>query len=141
MNATTSQFQRRSILVVDDDAQLRRFIVELLEGEGFVVIQAPDGETGVKLFREHGPDLILTDIVMPDGEGIELIQTIGASTQRRPIVAMSGGGALKFGADYLRMARLLGADAALQKPFTGTQLLQTVDGLLKTHCAEDRSKV
>jgi CheY-like chemotaxis protein len=126
-----AQQVRRTILVVDDDPMLRHYLAELLEGEGYVVHQASDGEAGLQLYREHRPDLVLTDIVMPNREGIELILTLGAGEPRKPIVAMSGGGALQACEDYLNMARLLGADAVLQKPFPAQQLLQTITDLLR----------
>lgn len=114
------------ILIIDDEPQMRRLIVRILTGARHTVREAENGEVGLRLFREHRPALVITDLIMPVGEGIETIQTLHHEAPETPILAISGSGP----AIYLRAATRLGADAALPKPFRPDQLLAAVDGLL-----------
>lgn len=115
------------ILIIDDDTQMRRLITRILKSAGHDVHEATNGATGLKRFREVKPALVVTDIFMPEKEGIETIRLLRQQAPYVPILAISGSG-LK---DYLNFAIELGATAALPKPFSADQLLQTVAGLVE----------
>ncbi|MGH7123019.1 MAG: response regulator [Stellaceae bacterium] len=118
----------KRILVVDDDPAVRDSIAMVLEGAGFLVDQAEQGATGMRLLRAHAPDLIITDILMPQQEGIETIREVRSVSPQTPIIAISGG--TDGGADYLKMAESLGATAVMAKPFDPMALLELVDRLI-----------
>jgi CheY-like chemotaxis protein len=113
------------ILVIDDDAAVRETLRQVLESAGHAVTCAEDGERGLEAFETARPDLVITDIIMPEREGIATILELRRRRPDRPIVAISGGGRTG-GTDFLTMARRLGADAALPKPFELEELLDTV---------------
>jgi len=124
------------VLVVDDDGAMRRLLRRILEGAGHVVVEAEDGRQGVKSFHTEAPDLVITDVVMPEQEGIQTIRDIRASGSRVGIIAMSGGGA-DGGALYLNMAQELGADAVLSKPMRAPEVIAQVDAVLKQRALRD----
>lgn len=113
------------ILVIDDDPLVRATLRALLEGEGYEVTIAVDGENGLEAFRRHTPDLVITDIVMPEVEGIETIRQMREIAPNLPILAISGGGR-GVSLDYLRMAQRLGATEVLAKPFEAEELVGVV---------------
>ena len=113
-----------SILVVDDNSMMRDALVAVLEISGYEVIQASDGKTAIENVRQHPVDLLITDLVMPEQEGIETIQHFIQEFPRIPIIAMSGK------AEYLPVAKALGAAAALKKPFAHADLLNAVRNLI-----------
>lgn len=115
------------ILIIDDDAQMRRLITRILKSAGHQVREATNGSTGLKRFGEAQPELVVTDIFMPEKEGIETIRLLRQQAPYLPILAISGSG-LK---DYLHFAMQLGATAALPKPFSAHDLLETVTRLVK----------
>lgn len=115
----------RTILVIDDDEAVRDSIAEMLTTAGYDVLQAADGFAGLALFEKRHPDLILTDIVMPGSEGIEIILRIRETSPATRIIAMSGGGRLK-GEFYLDLARRIGADETIDKPFSSEALMAAV---------------
>jgi CheY-like chemotaxis protein len=118
---------RRLVLVVDDDAGLRDSIRALLESMGFLVSTAANAREAVTEISAQRPDVILTDIYMPEGDGYELISAIRSFGENIPIIAMSGG-AFQFGIkDHLGIAKRLGAEATLAKPFRAAALIETVD--------------
>ncbi len=117
----------RRILVVDDDAQVRSFLATLLETEGYNVLQASNGKQAQALCRETTFDLVITDLVMPEQEGLETIHVIRRNWPRIPLVAISGA----FGGAYLELARKLGASALLRKPFEPDTILSEVRRLIK----------
>lgn len=118
------------ILLIDDDTQLRELVAMLLTTVGHVVTTASEGEEGVRLFRANPVDLVITDIVMPNQEGIETIMKLRAEFPGLGIIAMSGGA--NFSSTWLRMASKLGASRTLPKPFTIPQLTAAVDEVLAT---------
>jgi CheY-like chemotaxis protein len=83
------------IMVVDDDAGIRRSLDSLLSRAGYQVIQAGDGSEAIRLWREHGADLVITDLHMPNKDGIQTIVELLTHTPGIPIIAMSGGGQTK----------------------------------------------
>jgi DNA-binding response OmpR family regulator len=117
------------ILVIEDDSSFRSVLLQMLEKAGYEVETAEDGNHALEISERFRPDLVLTDIVMPDKEGLETIQELLDRNPGLSIVAMSGGG--KYGPDsYLPLARRLGAKACLQKPFMRNELLTTIECIL-----------
>jgi CheY-like chemotaxis protein len=113
------------VLVIDDDPMVRRAIGYALEAAGHRVLQAADGRAGLQMFRTHGADIVITDIIMPEVEGIETIRELRRAAPKLRIIAISG--SMPIGApSWLDIAGHLGADAALAKPFTAAELLTAV---------------
>lgn len=106
---------------------VRRLLQQMLERAGHDVVAAADGVEGLAAARAHQPDLVVTDILMPNKEGIETIRELRQEIPGLPILVISGDPGSKL---YLEMARLLGAHAALTKPFRSADLLGAVDRLL-----------
>jgi CheY-like chemotaxis protein len=119
-----------AILVIDDDASVREVVSEMLRLEGHDVTIAENGREATSMLARQAFDLVITDLIMPEKEGIETISEIRRTDSRIPIVAISGGGRLGPG-DYLETARYIGADATLAKPFARQELLTTIDALLE----------
>ena len=118
------------ILLIDDDELVRYSLTRVLQGPGHEVVQAPDGVEGLRLFRSAPPALVITDIVMPEQDGLGLISEIRKLDKRVPILVMSGGGD-KLGTDFLVLAQLMGANAILAKPFDNAVLLGKIASLLQ----------
>jgi CheY-like chemotaxis protein len=116
----------RSILLVDDDLDVRHSLRRVLERAGHIVTEAGNGQEAVKLWRRHPGDLVILDMFMPEKDGLETIVELRAHNPNVRIIAMSGGGA-KNRLDILDDARLLGADLAIQKPFHPAELLKLVE--------------
>jgi DNA-binding NtrC family response regulator len=113
------------ILVIEDDNSFRKVLVTMLERAGYEVMQAENGNDALKHCQSFQPDLVLTDIIMPDKEGLETIQELLNLCPNMKIIAMSGGG--RFGPNsYLPLAEKLGAKKTLQKPFLRDELLSTI---------------
>lgn len=117
------------ILIIDDDAQLSSMLKQLFERNGYEVATAPEGTKGIKLFREEGADLIITDLIMPGKEGIETIAELVRDYPDVKIVAISGGGRVKPD-NYLNLAVTFGAAYAFTKPIDRKKLLSAVQELL-----------
>jgi len=117
------------ILVIEDDDSFRNVLVQMLDKAGFNVIQAENGNQALRLCKDFHPDLVLTDIIMPDKEGLETIQELLEINPNLKIIAMSGGG--RFGPNsYLPLAAKLGAKKTLQKPFMRDDLLKAISDVL-----------
>jgi len=117
------------ILVIDDDPMVRQVLARVLKGPGYGVQCAGEGRQGLEAFRKRRPDLVISDIVMPEMEGIQTIMELRILSRDCPIIAISGGG--RFGkADFLDVAKQLGATATLSKPFEPDELLRTVASCL-----------
>lgn len=117
------------ILLIDDDNHFREMFAELLKRNGYDVIESPDGRYATELFTEHQPDLVITDIIMPEKEGIETILDLKRKHGDLKIIAISGGGRTNA-MDNLRSARLLGADYTFEKPFENKEILEVIKGLI-----------
>ena len=117
------------ILIIDDDELIRMACRNILKKEGFLTVEAVNGNEGVTLYATESPDLVITDMLMPDKEGLETITEIRALNNDAKIIAMSSGGETK-NMTFLGLARKLGANATLDKPLKPTQLLNTVKQLL-----------
>ena len=115
-------------LVIDNDPLLLRMVERVLAVAGHQVLSAKNGFQGCKLFRAHRPDIVITDILMPEQEGIETIRDLRREEPRLAIIAMSGGGATKI-MTFLDYAAELGADATLAKPFRPAELIDAVNKL------------
>jgi YesN/AraC family two-component response regulator len=119
-----------SILIIDDEAQIRSMIRLVLEREGYVISEASDGAEGIRLFRENPADLILTDLIMPNKDGIGMMLELKKEFPAVNIIAMSGGG-LNRPDGYLLGAKKLGAVHTLAKPINRQELLRVVKDALK----------
>lgn len=113
------------ILLIDDDAPTRQPLRRALELAGHAVIEAANGEEGLRLFQAKRPDAVVTDILMPEREGIETIMALRKATPPPAIVAISGGGRMGR-IEVLDVARKFGADAALAKPVRPKELVNAV---------------
>lgn len=111
-----------SILIADDEEGIRHLLHHWLEGRGHTVVAVGSAQEATHLLRKQPFDLVITDVVMPDGDGFELIAAIRKAQPNTRIIAISGGGKYLEGNDCLRMARGLGAHAIVMKPFTWEQL-------------------
>jgi len=119
----------KRILVIDDDWQMREMMHQALERAGYGVVDAANGKIGMNIQRQEPVDLVITDLIMPEKEGIETIRELRRDFPGLKIIAISGGG--RAGADgYLSVAKTIGADRTLSKPFDLKQILDTVGELL-----------
>lgn len=117
------------ILVIDDDALVRDLIAHILEIAGYLPVLASNGREGIARFKSDEPALVITDILMPEKEGIETILDIRRLRQDVKIIAISGGG-VSGAVEFLDMAAKLGASAAIAKPFKPAALISMVAQLL-----------
>ena len=117
------------ILLVEDNAEVRSLLIQLLTCQGHQVAPTDSGKAALKMAQSRRFDLMITDIVMAEGDGLETIPAIRRQFPEVRILAMSGGG-YQSCADYLKMARQLGADLTLAKPFTREQLKGALETLL-----------
>ena len=113
------------ILVMDDDLEIREMLTDVLHWEGYDVLGAADGRQGLKTFRSERPDLVITDILMPNVDGIEAIIQMKRERPDVKIIAMSGGG-MSSEFNWLRCARKFGASDVITKPFRASALLDSV---------------
>jgi len=119
-----------NILIIDDDNQFRTMLRKMIERNGYEVIEASGGEEGIKLYRKNPTDLIITDLIMPEKDGIETIQELKKEFPDVRIIAISGGGRLGP-QDYLHLAKMFGVQRTLTKPIELPVLLQTIEELLE----------
>ena len=117
------------ILVIDDDAQVLDVFHLILASEGYEVLKAFNGNEGIKLHREDPVDLIITDLIMPEKEGIETIRELTAEFPEVKIIAISGGGRVTSD-NYLPMAKMFGAKRTLVKPVERNDLVKAVKEVL-----------
>jgi DNA-binding response OmpR family regulator len=118
------------ILVIDDEPSILLMIKKMLEKAGHEVDMALNGREGMQLFERNKADLLITDIIMPEKEGLETIVEMRKSYPDLKIIAISGGG--RISADgYLPGAKLLGANMVFQKPLVQKELIEAVSFLLK----------
>lgn len=134
-HAPDSSAAPTSVLVVDDDVMVLQALEILLEEHGFQVHTAVDGIHGLRQYRRYRPDVVVTDIIMPEKEGIALIRDLRHEFPSAKIVAMSGGGRIG-NSDYVTIATALGANVGLQKPFDDDQLVDTLRMLVGPAKAE-----
>lgn len=121
-----------SVLIVDDQPQIRQLIRDALEGAGYHVEEACDGKEGLACYREQSPDLVLMDILMPDQDGLDAIMALRREFPESRIIAMTGGTDGVGGLNVLDVATMLGARRTLQKPFELQVLLDVVEAEVTT---------
>lgn len=119
------------ILIIDDDELIRMTCRNILKKEGYTVLEAENGNVGLSVFKAEKPNLVITDILMPDKEGLETISEIRAISPQAKIIAMSGGGSTQ-NLSFLKLAKTMGATRALKKPIKATELLAAVRSTLKS---------
>lgn len=117
------------ILLIDDDDAVRSMISQILAHYGHTVIEAQNGKIGLELFPGSNADLVITDLVMPEAEGIEVLAALRKMTPPVKVIAISGGGRHNPN-EYLNVARLLGASKMLAKPFSTEALMAAVNELV-----------
>ena len=117
------------ILVIDDDQQMRILLRQVMEWAGYEVIEAADGREGLLKFRKQGADLVITDLIMPEQEGLETITLMKKERPDLNIIAISGGGRIGPEA-YLPAAQELGAARVFSGPFDIRELAEAVKELL-----------
>ena len=119
-----------TILLVDDEDLLREGVREILEMSDYSVIEARDGEEALALFAVNNVDLVISDIVMPNMDGVDFVTRLRESFPSVPILTISGGSRVVSARFGLDSALLSGANASLTKPFNAKQLLEKVQQLL-----------
>ena len=119
-----------SILLIDDHAEIRDLMCIVLESKGHVCFAAEDGRKGLELYGQHQIDLVITDIYMPEQDGLETIMAMRRDKQNLPIIAITGSGTHLVDFNPLQIAETFGAKKCLQKPFSNDELLAAVDELL-----------
>lgn len=121
--------QMARILVIDDEPQFRRTLTAILTKADYEVTEADNGKKALDLLRAAACDLVITDIFMPEKEGIETITEIKKTYPQTKIIAVSGGSSFNT-KDFLSVAKKLGADVTIQKPFERKVILDAVAELL-----------
>ena len=116
------------VLIIDDDAEMRMALERTLKQAGYEVISAADGNEGLKVCRAGPLDLVITDLFMPNKEGMETIMELRRDFPKTAIIAMSGASDTAL---LLTTARLLGAARTLHKPFRPEELLMAVEEALR----------
>lgn len=120
-----------NVLIIEDDYDIRVYFQKILERHGYAVSSAADGNEGLKKFWRDSFDVVITDMLMPEKDGVEVIQAIRERDKDIPIIAMSGGGSHpEFAAGYLNIAEQLGASITFAKPVDPEHILQAVRELL-----------
>lgn len=118
------------ILIIDDDETIRSVFQRFLSGKGFDVDVAADGRQGLRLLEEEPVDLVITDIMMPETDGLEVVMAIQGKEANIPVIAISGG-MHAMPMDFLPMAKKFGARDVLYKPVELDDLLAAVEAALK----------
>ena len=119
----------KKILLIDDEEAVRRIVGEILKRGGYEVHCAEDGRSGLELVKHQSFDLLITDLLMPERDGLETIMALRRQHAPLKIMVISGCGQ-SLGGEYMKIAEHLGADLTLAKPFTGSELLTAVAKLL-----------
>ncbi len=116
------------ILIIEDDASICNLFARYLEGRGYQVVCAGDGVEGLEKLREEGADLVLTDIMMPEMDGLEVVREIRKVDDKLPVIAISGG-MHAVSVNFVSVAQDFGADAIFEKPVALADLLASVQRL------------
>lgn len=119
----------RKVLIIDDDEQVGLLFSRILADGGFTIQRAPNGRIAKTIYDNDAPDLVITDILMPEMDGIEVIRDLHKTHPHVKVLAISGGSRMGH-LNFLEMAKSLGADRILHKPVSPQELLQEVRQLL-----------
>ena len=119
------------ILLVDDNPHVQHVLARLLAMLGHDVVHAADGREALAQLRRAGCDAILTDVLMPELDGLDVLRHVARDHPGLPVIAMSGGSARMPGADALQLAHSLGAHAILAKPFGAAELREALAAVLQ----------
>lgn len=119
-----------NILLVDDESSIRALIKQIIDTSVHEVEEASNGVEAFNKLQEFHPDVIITDIVMPNQNGIDFIMKVREHKHTTPIIAISGGGGIESNYDYLEISKLIGAQYILRKPFTPLDLRTMLDKAL-----------
>jgi DNA-binding NtrC family response regulator len=122
-------FKMALILIIDDDSFMREMLVQMVTNQGHEVISAENGKAAEFFLKDTAIDLVITDIVMPEKEGLETIIQIHKLYPAKPIIAMSGGARIEPRA-YLDLAKELGARYTFEKPFNRHELIEAINNCL-----------
>jgi YesN/AraC family two-component response regulator len=117
------------ILVIDDEEMILETVRQILEKDAHEVSLAGNGREGMQYLSANDTDIVITDIIMPEKEGLETILEIKTRYPDIKIIAMSGGGRIQS-SEYLRAAEVFGVNAVLRKPFRAASLAEAVDTCL-----------
>lgn len=117
------------VLIIEDDDFVQKMLKQTFERAGYEVATAPNGRIGINLYQSNPFDVVITDLIMPDMEGIETITHLRKSHPGVKVIAISGGGRNKPD-EYLHMAEKLGAARTFAKPVNRQQLLKAVEELV-----------
>jgi DNA-binding response OmpR family regulator len=120
---------KKHILVIDDDESMRISMTRILERSGYEVSTALDGREGIRIFENVHIDLILTDIYMPDMDGLGVLLKLKTVDSNVKIIAMSGG-SKRLGQEFLNFTKDFGAHFAIKKPFSNDEILLAIKSLL-----------
>lgn len=120
------------VLIVDDDDLFRTMLTEMVGREGHTVMTAVNGDDALRQVERNRPDIVLTDILMPEKDGIELIMALMKREHKIPVIAMSGGRRAISPEFNLESARLMGVASTLNKPFTRDTLRRALQDALGT---------
>lgn len=121
--------QMKTILVIDDERQIRIMLRKMLENEGYHILDASDGNEAINIYKENEIDLVITDLIMPEKEGLETIFELKQKAPDMKIIAMSGGGRNKPDT-YLDLAKRAGASLTFVKPIRKKDLIEAVNKLI-----------
>jgi CheY-like chemotaxis protein len=119
------------VLIVEDDKELREMLKMSLVRRGFTVIEAENGKDAIAHFKPFITDLVVTDLIMPEEDGLKVVIKLRELKPSIKIIAISGGGKVGPGS-YLNLAKALGADAIYSKPFSINDLIAKIEQLLDT---------
>jgi DNA-binding NtrC family response regulator len=117
------------LLVIDDEASIRKLLQEALSRVGHEVLDAPEGRSGMALLQEQTVDVVITDLLMPEQEGIETILALRKTFPQIKVIAISGGG--KRGFDFLSAAAHFGAHRTIEKPFEIQEIVEAIQSVLE----------
>ena len=124
-----------TIVIIDDSVPFREIVRQILVKDGHEIYEANDGTVVLKLLEKHTPDLVITDIFMPNKDGIEVVREVRRVAPNTKIIAMTGSNPVREQL-YLTAASELGADATIKKPFRSNELRTIVRKLLAEQSAD-----
>ncbi len=121
------------VLIVEDDAMLRRYLEDALQECGYATHAACNGREAMQWLHSHHVDIVLTDVLMPEQDGVRLVAELKRQQADLPVVAMSGRGRADLSVDSLSLVRAMGVEATLEKPFSLAELERTLAFVLSRH--------